>query len=56
MRPTTSTRTLLALSGLIAIGIGASILIAPAWFHASNGIELGTDANLLSEVRAPGGS
>jgi hypothetical protein len=47
---------LLALSSLIAIGIGTSILVAPAWFHASHGIELGSDANLLSEVRAPGGA
>jgi len=56
MRPTKPHRSLLALGSLIAIGIGASILLAPAWFHASNGLELGADASLLSEVRAPGGA
>lgn len=56
MRPTKTHRLLLALGSLIAIGIGATILVAPAWFHASHGIELGADASLLSEVRAPGGA
>ena len=56
MQPTKTLRFLLVLSGLIAIGIGASILFAPAQFHATYGTELGTDANLLSEVRAPGGA
>jgi hypothetical protein len=49
-------RILLVICGLIAIGIGASILFAPAQFHASYGTELGTNANLLSEIRAPGGA
>ena len=56
MQPTKTLRFLLISSGLIAIGIGASILFTPAQFHATHGIELGTDANLLSEVRAPGGA
>lgn len=56
MQPTKFHRFLLVASGLIAAGIGASILFAPAWFHASHGIELGADASLLSEVRAPGGA
>jgi hypothetical protein len=49
-------RILLAASGLIAFGIGAAILVAPAAFHASYGTDLGTNANLLSEIRAPGGA
>lgn len=56
MKLTKTLRSLLVLSGLIAIGIGASILFAPAQFHASHGIELAADASLLSEVRAPGGA
>ncbi len=54
MQPTTTLRTLLVLSSLIAMFIGASILFTPAEFHAANGIVLGTDASQLSEVRAPG--
>ena len=56
MQPTKTLRFLLVLSSLIAIGIGASILFAPASFHASNGIEIGLDPSLRSEVRAPGGA
>ena len=56
MQHSKSLRALLLFSGLTAITIGASILFAPTQFHASYGITLGTDANLLSEVRAPGGA
>lgn len=56
MQLTKTLRLLLTSSGLIAIAIGASILFAPARFHATYGTELGTDATLLSEVRAPGGA
>ena len=56
MQPTNTHRILLVVSGLLAAGIGASILLAPARFHATHGIELGSDPNLLSEVRAPGGA
>jgi hypothetical protein len=56
MQHTKTLRFLLAVSGLIAVVIGASILLAPAQFHASYGTELGADANLRSEIRAPGGA
>ena len=56
MNLTRTLRLLLAISSLIAISIGAMILFAPAQFHATHGIELGADPNLLSEVRAPGGA
>lgn len=49
------TRSFLALSGAMALVIGGAILIAPHAFYASNQIVLGSDPNLLSEVRAPGG-
>jgi hypothetical protein len=44
----------LGISGVTALGIGAFILAAPHAFYASYGISLGSNANLLSELRAPG--
>ena len=37
------------------MGIGGSILFDPHTFFANNGIALGNNPNLLSEIRAPGG-
>ena len=51
-RPTT---IFLFISGLMLLGIGLGILLVPHGFHASNGIALSNDPNLLSEIRAPGG-
>ena len=45
----------LGLSGLLLLFIGGGILLVPHAFHAGNGIALGADPSLLSEVRAPGG-
>ena len=49
------TRLFLVLSGAIAVLIGFMILFAPRAFFAVNGIDLGVDPNLMSEIRAPGG-
>lgn len=49
-------KTLLFLSGLVAMGVGGAILLMPVAFHATNGIELGSSLSLLNEVRAPGGA
>lgn len=49
------TTIFLFISGLLLLGIGGTILLIPHAFHASNGIILGNDPNLLSEIRAPGG-
>ena len=49
------TVTYLVIAGLLLLAIGGSILIAPHAFHGSNGITLGDNPNLLSEIRAPGG-
>lgn len=49
------TLTFLFLSGLLLLGIGTAILLVPHAFHAGNGIVLGSDPSLLSEIRAPGG-
>jgi hypothetical protein len=54
MRPTLFEKVALGLSGLTALTIGAFILFAPHAFYSSYGITLGDDANLLSELRAPG--
>ena len=48
--------TLLA-SGVIAVLIGAAIVLDPVGFHSISGIHLGAgDAALLNEMRAAGGS
>lgn len=49
------TRVFLALSGAIAAIIGISVLFIPHAFFATNHITLGTDPNMMSEIRAPGG-
>lgn len=48
--------TTLAIAGLVAIGVGASALFTPVAFFASNGIDLGGDVSLRSEVRSAGGA
>ena len=45
----------LCLSGLLLLAIGGGIMLTPHAFYATNGIVLGDDPSLLSEVRAPGG-
>jgi len=50
-----ASRAFLAISGVILIGIGAALLFDPVGFHASSGVALGNNVNLLSEIRAPGG-
>ena len=47
---------LLFVSGLIATGIGAATLFAPVAFLGTSSIDLGSQVNLLSEVRAPAGA
>ncbi|MGC9418651.1 MAG: DUF4345 domain-containing protein [Rhodovulum sp.] len=54
MRPTRLEKFALGLSGLTALVTGAFILFAPHAFYAGYGIALGEDADLLSELRAPG--
>ena len=38
------------------LAVGGVLLFAPAAMHAANGVDLGDDASLLSDVRAPGGA
>jgi len=49
-------KVVLFVSGLIAAGIGGAILVMPAAFYASNGIDLGGNVSLLNEIRASGGA
>lgn len=49
-------KIILFISGLIAIGIGGTILTMPAAFYATNGINLEGNINLLNEIRASGGA
>ncbi|MDJ0751570.1 MAG: DUF4345 domain-containing protein [Woeseiaceae bacterium] len=45
----------LVIAGLLLLVIGGALMFAPHSFHGSNGIVLGNDPSLLSEIRAPGG-
>ncbi len=47
---------LLATAGLIAAGIGGSILFTPEEFYGAYNINLGGNVNLLSDIRAMGGA
>jgi len=49
-------KTILLISGLIAAGIGGTILLFPTDFYATYNIELGQNINLLNEMRASGGA
>lgn len=50
------TRGLLLASGLIATGIAATILAAPDPFYAGFGIDVGSNASLANELKAPAGT
>lgn len=50
------TRGLLLLSGLVAVAIAATILVAPQAFYASYDIDLGSNVDLVNELKAPAGA
>jgi hypothetical protein len=56
MKPTYVMRAVLFVTGLVAAGIGGSILLVPEAFYASYGIDLSGRISLLNELRASGGS
>lgn len=56
IRSSYATRALLLASGLIAASIAAMIFIAPHAFYGSYGIDLGADASLANELKAPAGA
>lgn len=47
-------RIALGAAGAVAAGVGLAILADPVAFYAGYGVTIGDDANLLSELRAPG--
>ena len=49
-------KTVLFFSGLVAAGIGGTILLIPTVFYASYGIDLGGDISMLNEIRTAGGA
>lgn len=55
MKNSTLTKITLTLSGSIATGVGVGVLFMPHAFHASAGVVLGDDVNLLNEMRSSGG-
>ncbi len=44
----------LLVAGAMIVGAGGTMLFAPDVLHAKNGVDIGTNPNLLSEIRAPG--
>lgn len=55
MKTSTLVKLTLFLSGTIATGVGAGILMVPHAFHGSAGLSLGDDVSMLNEIRASGG-
>jgi hypothetical protein len=49
-------KSVLFLSGLVAVLIGGFIVVAPEAFYAVYGIQFDGDVSLLNEVRATGGA
>jgi len=49
-------KTILIVSGLVALGIGATILLSPEAFYQTNGIQLGNNTSLINEIKAPAGA
>lgn len=47
-------RLALGAAGLIALGVGLAILTDPATFYAHYELRIGSNVDLLSELRAPG--
>lgn len=55
MTTTFLTKTVLSLSGAIALGIGLAILTVPVAFYAQSGVALPGDVSLMNDLRAFGG-
>jgi hypothetical protein len=49
-------RIILFLSACVAVAIAATILVAPDAFYSSYGIEVGGNATLANELKAPAGA
>lgn len=49
-------RRILMVTGGLLVLVGLAGLLAPAWFHGTSGLDVGTDAGLLSELRGAYGA
>ncbi len=56
MQNTRTLKAILLISGAIAAIIGLGMLFVPVAFHATSGITLNGEVNLMSEMRAAGGA
>ena len=56
MRGSKWEKGMLLFAGITAVSIGAALVLRPEVMHAANGVTLGENASLLSEIRAPGGA
>jgi len=56
MKNSKTLKIILIISGLIGIGVGASILAIPVSFYATNNINIEGNISLLNEIRASGGA
>ena len=45
----------LSIAGLMLLTIGVEVLLTPQTFYANDGVLLGNNPSLLSEIRASGG-
>ena len=52
---TTTTRSVLAVAGLVAVAVGVGLLVDPVGFEALNDVVSASDTNSLSEARGTGG-
>lgn len=48
-------KTILIISGLVVVGVGAVFLFTPVSFYAGLGVDLGGSITLLNDIRATGG-
>ncbi len=49
-------RLILALSAIVAVAIAGTIILAPDLFYSGYGIEVGGNATLANELKAPAGA
>lgn len=49
-------RGMLLVSGLLATGVAVAIIVAPHPFYAGYGIDIGMNASLANELKAPAGT
>jgi hypothetical protein len=56
MKNSKALKVILFVAGLIAISIGGMVLVQPAAFYATSGIDLAGNVSLLNEIRASGGA